>query len=119
MRSGFNELGDVLHGNMQKVSKTNDTISSELGTINSDMSLTTDSFTSPIPQGDYMVDIRLTSNHGFTLTGSGTHSGHESGNGSHTHSLNVRTLKAGDRVLVSKVGKERIVTAIVTSSKNI
>lgn len=119
MINGFTELGNVLDSAMKGRAKANDTVSNELGTINSDMSLSTDSFDKPIPKGDYMVDVRLTHNHGMEVQGSGSHGGHEGGNGSHSHTVAVRTLKAGDRVLVAIVGTERIVTNIITSSNNI
>ena len=117
--NGFTELGNTLQSNIQNVARITNTISTELGKINSDFSLTTDSFTVPIPKGDYMVDISLTSNHGMTIDGAGQHGGHESGNGSHTHTVKPRCLQAGDRVLVAKAGTERIVVAVVTSSNNI
>ena len=53
----------------------------------------------------------------------GKHDGHESGDGTHSHSggshshgFTLRSLKAGDRVLVVWCGFEPVVVAIVVSS---
>ena len=109
MIDGFTKLGNTIHGAMQNVTAANSSVVVELGKINSDMSLTTDSFKVPIPKGDYMVDIALTSTPGVRIESYG----------SHTHTFRNRVLKAGDRVVVMRVGTERIVTNIVTSSSNI
>lgn len=119
IQDNFSALGNVLHNTMQNVVKGNSSVSVELGIINSDLSLTTDSFPQPIPKGSYMVSIHLTSNHGWEIEGNGAHGGHESGNGAHTHTIKFRKLQSGDRVLVARAGTERIVMAIVTSSNNI
>lgn len=123
-------LGNILDGRMKKASAAASTVPIELGTINSNMSLTTDSLQSSIPKGEYMVDSRLccntydTSNTTHSHSG-GSHGGHESGSGTHTHSGgehthrlpdNFRGLKAGDRVLVAWCGNEPVVIAIVVSS---
>lgn len=118
MKNGFTELGDTLQGNMQRVSSILNTKSAEMGTINADLSLTTDSFPVPIPKGDYMVDARLVSGDWLTIE-DGTHSGHTEGIGKHEHTAKVRGLQSGDRVLVAKVGTERIVLAVVVSSNNL
>ena len=117
--NGFADLGNTIGGAMRNMSKANNTISCELGVINADMSLTPDNFPCPIPKGSYMVDVRLTSNPGISLTGEGTHSGHEYGTGAHSHEVKTTKLKAGDRVLICKVGNERIVTCVITSSENL
>lgn len=104
-------------------------VSIELGTIQSNMALKTDSLQSTIPKGDYMVDITLASSTYNTSTESHTHSGgahaqysgsgvHTHDGGDHSHRLpeNFRGLKAGDRVLVAWCGNEPVVIAIVTSS---
>ena len=109
--NGFTVLGNELHRNMQNIVGANSSDPLEFGKINSDMSLQTDNFQRPIPKGDYMVNILLTSNHGLTI------SGEHSGTGSYTVESHI--LKVGDRVLVAKVGKERVVIAVVTSSNNI
>lgn len=123
-------LGDVLDGRMKKTSSAAVPTSMELGTINNNMSLSTDSLQSPIPKGDYMIDIRLkcntydTSKTAHTHSG-GTHGGHEGGSGDHSHSdgehthrlpEEFRPVQAGDRVLVAWCGNEPIVVAVVVSS---
>lgn len=123
-------LGNVLDGRMKKTSRAASSVPVELGTINSNMSLTTDSMMSPIPKGQYMVDSRLccgtydTSSTTHTHDG-GSHGGHDSGSGTHAHSggdhthripEEFRALKAGDRVLVAWCGNEAVVIAIVVAS---
>ena len=127
MGKNMNRLGDILAGRMIQAARANTSVTLELGTINSDLSLTTDGLSGRISRSDYLVDIRLTqdayetSETTHTHTG-GTHGGHESGNGSHTHSggahkhklpSSFRRLKAGDRVLVAWVGNDPVVVAIV------
>lgn len=107
--NGFTVLGKELHRNMQNIAGANSSNPFEFGKINSDMSLQTDSFQKAIPKGDYMVNILLTSKQGITLSVAEEH----------THTANMAVLKAGDRVLVAMVGKERVVVAVVTSSNNI
>lgn len=91
----------------------------ELGVINANLSLTTDSLQAAIPKGDYMVNLMLTGGRS-TSTDSHTHSGadHSHSDGSHSHNLpdGFRGLRAGDRVLVAWCGNEPVVVAIVVSS---
>lgn len=124
------KLGRVLDKRMKRTSSSAVGITAELGIINSNMSLTSDSLGSPIPKGQYMIDIRLgcstydTSKTTHSHSG-GSHGGHDGGSGTHTHSdgehthrlpENFRELKAGDRVLIVWCGNEPVVTNIVTSS---
>lgn len=129
MSSNLERLGNTLDGRMKKTSSAAVPTAIELGEINGQLALTTDSLKSPIPKGQYMVDIRLT---GGTTTSStththsdGSHSGHEGGNGTHSHSGGAHThelpgifrgIQAGDRVLVAWCGNEPVVIAIVVSS---
>ena len=131
MNSNLERLGATLDGRMKKTSGAAVPTTIELGVINGNLSLTTDSLKSPIPKGEYMVDIRLaagsydTSSTTHSHSG-GQHSGHEMGeNGSHSHSGGAHThqlpaafrgLQSGDRVLVAWCGNEPIVIAIVVSS---
>lgn len=108
-RDNFTAFGNTLHNAMQKTAMANSSVVMELGIINSDLSLTTDNYTQPIPIGSYMVNIHLTYKHGFTTENSNAHE----------HKVNARVLQSGDRVLVARVGMERVVIAIVTDSKNI
>lgn len=128
--NNIQRLGNTLDGRMKKTSGAAVPTSIELGTINSNLSLSTDSLKSPIPKGDYMVDIRLASSTYNTDStthshSGGTHGGHTGGSGSHSHDGGdhthripeaFRALKSGDRVLVAWCGNEPVVIAIVTSS---
>lgn len=116
MASNMQRLGEVFIGREQRAIGANKPTSVELGTINSNLSLSTDSLQSAIPKGEYMVDIRLASS--SYRTSSTTHSGHTSGDGSHSHELpsDFRALRSGDRVLVAWCGNEPVVIAIVVSS---
>lgn len=123
-------LGNVLDGRMKITSGAAVPTFIELGTINNNLSLTTDSVQDSIPRGEYMLDSRLrcntynTSKTTHTHSG-GSHGGHEAGTGTHTHSDGehehrlpdeFRGLQAGDRVLVAWCGNEPVVIAIVVSS---
>lgn len=128
--NNMQRLGNVFHDRMKKTAGSSVPTTVELGTINANMSLSTDSLQSPIPKGDYMVDITLasstynTSSTTHTHSG-GSHGGHTSGSGEHSHSGGehshrlpdaFRALQPGDRVMVMWCGHEPIVTAIVVSS---
>ena len=104
-------LGFTLDGRMKKTSGAAIPMTTELGKIETNMSLKTDSLNTPIPKGSYMVDIRLT---GSSYNTSST----TLSQGTHNHSLpdNIRGLKAGDRVLVAWCGNEPVVIAIVVGS---
>lgn len=130
MGSNIERLGDIMTGRMKKTSAAAVPTTTELGIINKNLSLTTDSLPTAIPKGDYMVNLMLTgrayrtSAENHTHSG-GSHGGHEGGNGSHTHNdgehshelpSEFRSLKEGDRVLVMWCGNEPIVIAIVVSS---
>lgn len=113
-------LGSVLDGRMKETSGAAVPTAIELGTINGNLSLTTDSLQSPIPKGEYMIDARLASNSYETSSAAHTHSGgsHSHSGGEHSHQLPevFRALNAGDRVLVAWCGNEPVVIAIVVSS---
>lgn len=127
-------LGSVLDGRMKTTSGAAVPTTIELGIINSNLSLTTDSLQSPIPKGEYMIDARLSSGSYETSSATHTHSGgshshsdsshshsggdHSHSGGSHAHRLPevFRGLSAGDRVLVAWCGNEPIVIAVVVSS---
>ena len=85
----------------------------DFGTIKSDMSLVTDTFPTPISDEDYSVCRHLS---GYDITG-GSHGGHNSGNGSHSHEL--PTLKPGDRVLVIWANEEAVVVDIIVKASSI
>ena len=106
MKNNFQRLGDTLAARMKKTSDAAVPMTIELGIVNSNMSITTDSLNVKIPKGDYMVNLALT---GGESTGSAE---------GHKHSLPsaFRGLRAGDRVLVAWCGNEPVVIAIVVSS---
>lgn len=130
MGSNIERLGEIMAGRMKKTSDAAVPTTTELGTINSNLSLTTDSLPTAIPKGDYMVNLMLASSSYSTSSEShshsgGSHGGHEGGNGSHSHDggehshdlpSEFRSLRAGDRVLVMWCGNEPVVIAIVVSS---
>ena len=115
MSKNFQRLGATLSNRMKKTANGAVPTTIELGIVNANLSITTDSLPAEIPKGDYMVDLRLTG--GLGISG-GTHEGHEEGNGTHSHTLpsSFRGLRAGDRILVAWCGNEPVVIAIVTSS---
>lgn len=130
MGGNLNRLGDVLSSRMRKTATGAVPTTLELGVINKNLSLTTDSLKTPIPKGDYMVNLALasgtynTSSETHTHSG-GSHGGHTDGTGSHSHSggahshrlpADFRALKSGDRVLVAWCGNEPVVIAVVVSS---
>lgn len=110
MSTNMERLSDVLSGRMKKTSSAAVPTTLELGVINHNLSLTTDSIPTPIPRGDYMVDIMLAG--GATSADTHSHDGGES----YTHSHGFRSLQAGDRVLVAWCGNEPVVLAVVISS---
>lgn len=110
MSTNMERLSDVLSGRMKKTSSAAVPTTLELGVINHNLSLTTDSIPTPIPRGDYMVDITLAG--GTTSEDTHSHDGGES----YTHSHSFRSLNAGDRVLVAWCGNEPVVLAVVISS---
>lgn len=106
MGSNMKRLGDVLAKRIQQTAKRSFNPPLELGTINSDLSLSVDGLSGRIARRDYMVDVRLT--HDDYRTNAAD---------DHTHRLPspFRKLRAGDRVLVAWVGYEPIIVSIVVS----
>lgn len=128
MSKNMQRLGATLSNRMRRTADGAVPTTIELGIVNSNLSITTDSLQAAIPRGDYMVNLMLTGSR-RTSTESHTHSGgehaQEAGSGSHSHSggdhshelpAGFRGLQAGDRVLVAWCGVEPVVIAIVTSS---
>ena len=113
-------LGEVLSGRMKKTSAAAVPTTIELGIINRNLSLTTDSIKTPIPKGDYMVNLMLSGGSYNTSSETHTHTGsdHTHTGGNHSHNLPsvFRSLKSGDRVLVAWCGNEPVIIAIVVSS---
>lgn len=106
-RSNLQKLGNTLAGRMQKTASAAVPTTLELGRINENLSLSTDSLRSAIPKGDYMVALHM--------TGSTYRTSYDE---AHSHELPnvIRKLKAGDRVLVAWCGNEPIIISIVVSS---
>lgn len=128
MSKNMQRLGATLSNRMKKTAAGAVPVTIELGIVNSNLSITTDSLQAPIPKGDYMVNLMLTGSF-YTSTESHTHEGGShsqySGSGYHSHSdgehkhkmpVEYRKLEAGDRILVAWCGNEPVVIAIVTSS---
>lgn len=53
--NNIQRLGNTLSGRMKKTAGAAVTVSTELGLINDNMSMTPDSLQADIPQGDYMI----------------------------------------------------------------
>lgn len=101
MSKNTQRLGSVLSRRMKATAGAAVPTTMELGRIGGNLSLTTDSLRAAIPRGEYMVNIML--------TGSKTINGESLPN-------SLRSLSAGDRVLVAWCGNEPVVIAIVTGS---
>ncbi len=128
MSKNMQRLSATLSNRMKRTANGAVPTTIELGVVNSDLSITTDSLQAAIPKGDYMVNLMLTGSF-YTSTESHTHSGgahaQYTGSGSHTHSGgehshklpdSFRGLRAGDRILVAWCGNDPVVIAIVASS---
>ena len=130
MGKNMKRLGASLASRMKKTAGAAIPTTVEFGTINQNLALIVDSLKTPIPKGEYMVNIMYsasdytTSSSSHTHSG-GTHTGHESGDGSHTHSGGAhshslpsvfRSLQPGDRVLVLWYGFEPVVVSIIVKS---
>lgn len=117
---GINKLAATLSGRMKE--ENDSPLVLDFGSIQSDGSLITNTFPVPIPKSDYSVCRQLSLggtgaplisiSDGEHSHDGGTHDGHESGSGNHSHSggnhthivsvpAKMRSLKAGDRILVA------------------
>lgn len=131
MSSNMDRLGGILSDRMKQTSQSAVPTTVELGLINGDLSLTVDSIGTPIPQKDYMVDLRLTHETYYTYTElkSSKNAPHVHVGPDHTHSTDglhdhrvssvFRRLEPGDRVLVIWVGHEPIIVCIVVAGTTI
>lgn len=113
--NNMQRLSLTLDGRMKQTSSAAVPTTIELGTINANLSLTTDSLRVPIPKGDYMINTMLSGGNNQTGSTSLSYGGETQ---SHGHSLPsaFRGLKGGERVLVAWCGNEPVVIAIVVSS---
>ena len=89
MSTNMQRLGATLSNRMKRTANGAVKTTIELGVVNSNLSITTDSLQDPIPKGDYMVNSMMTGS---------------------------RAISKGDRVLVAWCGNEPVVIAIVVSS---
>lgn len=121
--NNMQRLSLTLDGRMKKTSSAAVPTTIELGTINANLSLTTDGLRVPIPKGDYTVNLMLSGGSYITSTETHSHSGsdHSHGGGAHSHSLPsaLRGLAPGDRVLVAWCGNEPVVIAIIAGSSKL
>lgn len=139
MSTNIERLGDTLSQRMKRSAIAAVPTTLELGIINGNLSLSVDSIGTPIPQGDYMVDLRLTHENYYSYNelnssakaphhhAGGTHAQY-AGDGYHTHDDGLhdhrapsvfRRLEPGDRVLVAWVGDEPVIISIVVSGTTI
>ena len=116
MGNNIQRLGETLVGEMKRTSAAAVRITMELGTINSNLSLTVDGLTGEIQKGEYMVNRTLTGSSYETDSDTHSHDGGEEYTHSHGLPGNFRPLRAGDRVLVAWCGDEPVVVAVVVSS---
>lgn len=108
--NNIERLGNLLSSQMKNTVTGNTSIVAELGSISSNLSLRVASLKNSIPKGQYMISRSLTiGDDGEKLTE--TDSGMEV-----IIPETMRSVKAGDRVLVIWVGSEPIVIDIVKSS---
>lgn len=117
MGKNIDRFASIMSNQMKKTSNAAIPTTIELGTVNADLSITSDSLRDTIPVGDYMINLMLTGEH--ITEAAGDHGGHETGTaGEHSHQLpsTFRCLQSGDRVLIAWCGNDPIVIAIVVSS---
>lgn len=92
----------------------------DIGTIQSDMSLMTNTFPKKIKKGDYHVCRHV---NGFRYktdrkeSSHGEHGGHVSGSGTHSHWVKPPELMKGDKVLVAWVQNEVIVIDVIDTTE--
>ena len=126
---GMNKLARAIASRIRRAS--DDSMSDlilDFGVINDDMSLQTNTFPVPIPKGQYRVCRQLTL--GKTLEhltdtaqdGTHSHPGVGSG-GAHSHNVlipeKMRSIKAGDHVLVGWVQDDPVVIDVILSSERL
>ena len=110
MSKNTQRLSNTLSKRMKKTANGAVPTTIELGIVNGNLSITTDSLHAEIPRGDYMVNLMLT---GARRTDEAS-----CGDGIHSHALpeGFREIQPGDRIIVAWCGTEPVVIAIVTSS---
>lgn len=142
MGKNTQRLGNVLASRMTKTARANAHTFLELGIINGDMSLTTDSLNGKIGPDDYMIALRFTHYTYYTYNelNSSAKKPHIHEFGEHSHGVGIpsgahihdqdglhdhrvpsvfRKIEPGDRVLVAWVGNEPIIIEIVVAGTTI
>ena len=114
-KNGMEKLAKVLDLRMGEYSGGG--FSFDFGVIKKDYSLVSNTFPLPIPKKDYSV-CRLLANLSTNVSG-GTHGGHNSGTGSHSHKVVMPKLKPGDRVLIVWVEGEPVVIDVVVMASGL
>lgn len=123
--SGANKLACTLTGMIGSIAGEKSKTQIDIGIIQSDYSLTTNSFPKPIPKDSYNVCRQLLYDPSVPLTETYVDGSHEhpdaSPPGTHYHKVKLpkkmRWLKPGDKVLVAIVQNEFIVVDIIYSAK--
>ena len=110
MSKNMQRFATVMSNRMKQSSNAAVPTTIELGTVNSNLSITPDSLRVPIPMGDYMVNLQLT---GGRYTDYARFE-----DSAHRHELPeaFRGLKPNDRILIAWCGNEPVVIAVVVSS---
>lgn len=123
--AGANALTNTLAHMMKGIAGETSKPQIDIGIINSDYSLTTNSFSKPIPKSDYSVCRSLLYNPAVPLTETYVDGGHDHEGvvPYETHKHNVRLpekmrwLKPGDKVLVAIIGNEFVVIDKIYDAK--
>lgn len=116
MAKNVERLGKIIAKRSTQTARAAIPTTLELGDVDANLALTTETIKTPIPKGDYLVTLTLT---GDFLTENQSPSCSESGTCTHNHRLpenEFRGLLPGDRVLVAWCGNEPVVISIVISS---
>ena len=113
--AGANKLAQIMSSRMKDESAS--PLVLDFGSINGNYSLTTNTFPVEIPKGEYSV-CRHVSGISLGISG-GSHGGHESGNGSHGHTVDIPVLQPGDRVLVAWIQNDAVVIDVITSANSL
>ncbi len=92
-------FSELINKQIHRVRKAGEERFLELGTIGDGLSLKVDSLQDTIPKGDYLVALRLTA--------------------SPVPPEPLRGIRRGDRVIVTWIAGQPIVTEIVTGSKEL
>lgn len=113
--AGANKLAQVMSSRMKDESAS--PLVLDFGSINGNYILTTNTFPVEIPKGDYSVCRHVCGMH-LGITG-GSHGGHESGNGIHSHNVDIPMLKPGDRVLVAWIQNDAVVIDVIIPASSL